>query len=129
MKKINIDVYYNPFAHVELSCGCCKDKGSSCSGDNCADCGGCPKNSEGEFFTEFKTSIKNSDVGNYVEFKFHNIEKADNIESNIKDLIAKGYKLPIVFIDGIARYSGGLRASLVYQDIKELLEDYYHVMI
>lgn len=126
MKKINIDIYYNPFATADLSCGCCKGKENACGGNNC---GECSKNSAGQSLTELKTSIKNSDVGNYVEFKFFDINKEECLEKNIKSLIDKGFKPPIVFIDGIARYSGGIRASLVYQDIKELLEDYYHVMI
>lgn len=129
MKKIKVKIYYNNLCIVETSCGC--GSGSSCGSKNCGGCShdSCSKSSGIQLFSDIEASIKNTDVGSYVEFEFVNTDNSYGVEKDVDELIGNGCSLPIVFIDGIARYSGGLRAALIYQDIKELLEDYYHVMI
>ncbi|MBC2581002.1 hypothetical protein [Clostridium sp. DJ247] len=138
--KIKIQVFGKKDHPMPIkSCNCSKKKNSSsgcskCSGHKCASAvsnSSCCSNSNNktcetmeEGFYEFKNSLLSSDIKNNIVVEFIDIESLE-FQSNytrVHELIDKGFDLPIIVIDQIIRYYGGISAMLVYKDVKELIE-------
>ncbi|MBI6871301.1 hypothetical protein [Clostridium aciditolerans] len=127
---------------IASGCGCsnkgngcsgCSSKKSSCSGcssrkDSHSGCGGGCKTSAsktvGDLYNELKKFIEESDVKNQTIVEFIDLDKTklEGEFERIKDIINRGFEPPITVIDDIVRYYGGISNSLVYKDVKELLE-------
>lgn len=123
-----------------ISSGCgCNNKGNGCSGcsskkSSCSGCSsaknshsGCKINTSktvGDLYNELKKFIEESDVKDQTIVEFIDLDKTklEGEFERIKDIINRGFEPPITVIDDIIRYYGGISNSLVYKDIKELLE-------
>lgn len=108
--------------------GCNEAKKSGCSGGGCASkkgCSSCTGETE-KPMTEFdgyenlKKFLYKSDVGDFVSVDFMELEQG-NVEDKIKKILDQDMNTPIVVIDGIVRYYGGISNRLVYNDIIELM--------
>lgn len=115
-----------------MGCGC-NNKGDGCSGcsskkNSCSGCGGgCKTNTSktvGDSYKELIKFIEESDVKNQIVIEFIDLDKTklEGQFDRIKDIIDRGFEPPITVIDSIIRYYGGISNSLIYKDIKELLE-------
>ncbi len=132
--KIKVQIFGVKYKEISSGCGCsnkksgcdsCKSKKESC--DGCGSSGGCGKNSGntvGQAYDKLKKFIEESDVNNKTELEFIDLDQINIKEKypKIKETIDKGFEPPITVIDDIIRYYGGISESLVYKDIKELLE-------
>ena len=108
---------------TEDGCGGCNSKKSGGCGSNGGNCGSKEKKSVGDIFLELENFIGVSDVKSMVELQFIELDE-NKIGGNeeIEDIIHRGFEAPIVVIDGIVRYYGGISNLLIYNDIKELIE-------
>jgi len=120
--KIKVFIYGNKLSILgkDGGCGCSKTKDGCGSG--CGKCSSKEKKSVGDMFLELENFIGATEVKSRVELKFIELDK-NKIGQNeeIEDIINRGFESPIVVIDGIVRYYGGISNLLVYNDIKELL--------
>ena len=99
--------------------GCSSSKGGGCGG-----CGGHHGESGGHESSEPKQHIQTTEVKNNTEFEFVDIRRVNILDhDDIRTLYDMDYELPYCCIDGIVRYYGGVHNTLIYNDIKELLED------
>lgn len=142
---IKVKIYGVPKQVISSGCacgnkknGCCssstKDKKSCCSGE-----GGCINKRNkcctgnklsisktvGDAYKELEEFINNSDVKNNTELEFIDIEKIDLEEDQflrIKEIIHRGFEPPIIVVDDIIRYYGGIPNTYIYKDIKELMK-------
>lgn len=133
--KIKVQIFGIGDALLPGGCGC-SSKHSGCSGEKnscngCSSgsksCGGCRTNTEKtlkDAYDELKMFISESDVKNQTIVEFVDLNRIDFEEKfeRIKDIIEKSFEPPITVIDDIIRYYGGISNSLIYNDIKELLE-------
>ena len=127
--KIKVSIYGNKLDILGKDGGCGHSTEDGCGGCNskksggCGNCGSKDKKSVGDMFLELENFIFASDVKGRVELQFIELDK-NKIGGNeeIEDIIDRGFEAPIVVIDGIVRYYGGISNALVYDDIKELLE-------
>lgn len=93
-------------------------KNSSCGG-----CGNKVSKTTGEHYEELAQFIRESDISDYVNLEFLNLDKINILDyDNIRILDEFEYEDPYVVIDDIVRYYGGISNSLIYNDIKELIE-------
>lgn len=104
-------------------CGGCNSKKSDGGDSSCHKCGDKGNKSVGDMFLDLDNFLKASDVKNMVELEFIELDK-NKIGGNeeIEDIIHRGFDAPIIVIDEIVRYYGGISNLLIYNDIKELLE-------
>jgi len=121
--KIKVFIYGNKLGILgkDAECGCNSKTKDGC-GSGCIKCGSKEKRNVGDMFLELKNFIGATEVKSRVELKFIELDK-NKIGQNeeIEDIINRGFESPIVVIDGIVRYYGGISNLLVYNDIKELL--------
>ncbi|MBC8061874.1 MAG: hypothetical protein H7Y18_14575 [Clostridiaceae bacterium] len=105
----------------EAGCtGCNSDKSSGCGEGKC---GSKEKKSQGNMFLELESFIDASDIKNKVKLYFIELDnKKIGGNEEIQEIIDRGFEAPIVVIDGIVRYFGGISNLLIYNDIKELLQ-------
>ncbi|MBA5850145.1 hypothetical protein H2684_02285 [Clostridium sp. cel8] len=128
MDTIMVNIY--GYKNELLESGCAGHNGSSCS--SCRLSSGCkncrskenPKYTAEGLCKSVKNFLKTTDVSKNVEVNF--VELNDKrIKSNekmrVKEVIDRGFYPPIVVIDGIIRYYGGISNMLIYKDVKELL--------
>ena len=130
--KIKVFIYGNKLSILGKDGGCghsnrdgdsgCNSKTKDGCGSGCIKCGSKEKKSVGDMFLELENFIGATEVKGRVELEFIELDKL-NIGENeeIEDIINRGFESPIVVIDGIVRYYGGISNLLVYNDIKELL--------
>lgn len=126
---IKVQIFGVEEQNISSGCGC-SNKGSGCSGcsskkSSCS--GGCKTNTSktvGDLYNELKRFIEESDVKDQtiIEFIDLNKTKLEGEFDRIRDTINRGFEPPITVIDNIIRYYGGISNSLVYKDVKELLE-------
>jgi hypothetical protein len=108
-------------------CGGCSSKEGGCGGcgssDSSGGCGSKAPKAMGELFNELVSSIQSSDIKGCVELEFIDIRKINILDyDDIRYLYDEGYELPYCVIDGVVRYYGGILSSLIYKDVKELIE-------
>lgn len=130
--KIKVFIYGNKLSVLGKEGGCghsTEDGGHSCSnksggcGNGCTSCGSKEKKSVADMFLELENFIEASDVKSMVDLQFIELEKNKiGWNEEIDDIIDRGFDPPIIVIDGIVRYYGGISNLLVYNDIKELLQ-------
>lgn len=130
-KKIKVEI----FGIEDEVPGSCESALKSSSSKGCSNCKGCGSHgchehgtsSESknlwQVYEEIEKFIKYSDASKNVIMEFIDI-KRDGIENykEIEKLLLEGYNIPIIVIDGIVRYYGGISKELIYKDIKELLQ-------
>lgn len=119
--KIKIIIY--GYMDKKVYDGClhkCTGHASSC--EKCMVCSHKDSKKLVDMCNEIKDHILKSDVAKFVEFEFIDIKGPDEIfNSDIKDLMDRGFKPPFTVIDGMIRYYGGVSSKLIYRDVKELL--------
>lgn len=140
-KKIKVQIYgiENQIlggGRSSEGCGGCSSKASKdsseCSSSHGKGCGGCgsaggcssktPKTMI-KLYEELVASIKSSDINHCVELEFLDIRKINILDNDdIRTLYDMDYELPYCVIDGVVRYYGGISSSLIYKDIKELMD-------
>ncbi len=137
-EKIKIQIF--GFKDEEADSGCeKKKKGSSkgcggCgSGGHTSGCTNCIGGDEGkaknmqEILKDLSESIQDSDIKECAELEFIDLGKISAYEyENIEQLLEQGFTTPIVVIDGIVRYYGGISFRLIYNDVKELVSQEAH---
>jgi len=122
-KIIKVEVYG---IGEELLGSCCsnkKESHSNCSGG----CSGSCQTSKSclQAFEDLKKFLEDSDIKDNVSIKFIEMDsKALREHEEIRELIKRGFDLPVIIIDGIVRYYGGISTKLVCKDVEELLEYY-----
>lgn len=131
--EIKIIIYGNRLNILGKDGGCGHSTEDGCSGCNSKKSGGCSssksecgsneKKSVGDMFLELESFILASDIKDAVKLQFIELDK-NKVGGNeeVEDVINRGFESPIVVIDGIVRYYGGISNLLVYNDIKELLQ-------
>ena len=132
--EIKVQIFGVKDKVLSSGCGCnskrngCSSKGS-CNGclNMNKSCGGCKTDAAKTLenaYNELIKFINESDVkdNTIVEFIDLNNTKLENGFERIKDIIDRGFEPPIIVIDDIIRYYGGISNRLIYNDIKELLE-------
>lgn len=98
------------------------------SGDRDAEsCGSCNNNDKvkniNDILKELLKSIEDSDIKDSTELEFVDLEKNSSYDyENIEGLLEQGFTTPIVVIDGVIRYYGGISFKLIYSDVKELID-------
>lgn len=141
-EKIKVEIYGIKGQVLTNGCGC-SEKKHGCAGDSCGNkkssCGGCGSNSTsghsgcgvgkektvGEAYIDLEKFINESDIAINTELKFIDLNKNELKEerySKVRDIIDKGFELPIIVVDSIIRYYGGIPNSYIYKDVKELIE-------
>ncbi|MGE5628990.1 MAG: hypothetical protein ACM3X7_12935 [Solirubrobacterales bacterium] len=120
-KIIEIKIYGN--GNEQMGSCCSKTKG--CSGD-CGCNGGCSDSKTCiQAYNNLKSYFDASELKNNISLKFIEAEWEEMLENEeLRELLKQGYSLPIIVIDGIVRYYGGISNTLVYKDVEELLEYY-----
>jgi len=114
--------------HSHGGCGGCGSRnGISLVSEETSSCGGCGSKvskSTGQHYIELIEFINNSSVKNKVEINFLDLNKINILDhDNIRTLDEFGYEAPFVVVDNIVRYYGGISSELIYEDVRELLED------
>lgn len=114
--------------HEDGGCGGCGSKqGISLISENKSSCGGCGSKTSkttGQHYTDLLDFIKNSSIKNNVDIEFFDLNKINILDyDNIRTLDEFGYEGPFVVIGDIVRYYGGISPELIYEDVKELLQD------
>ncbi len=113
--KIKIEVY--GVRNQPPVSGC-----SSCAG--CKSAGDCtPPKTMGELYDELYQFIVNSNVNDKVELVFIDIEE-DSIENHpeVKSAIEVGNRIPIIAIEGVLKFQGGVYPQLVHQEVLKALQ-------
>lgn len=139
---IKVKIYGVKKQLISSGCGCGSKKNSYCSSSkgkkSCCNsgeggctnkinkcCKGNTSNTVGDAYKELEEFINNSDVRNNTELEFIDIEKI-NLEEDkflrVKEIIHRGFEPPIIVVDDIVRYYGGIPNTYIYKDIKELIE-------
>jgi disulfide oxidoreductase YuzD len=142
---IKVKIYGIKKQLISSGCGCSDKKNGCCSSSkgkkSCCNSGegGCANKTNkcstgnslnisktvGDSYKELEEFINNSDVKNNTELEFIDIEKIDLEEDEflrIKEIIHRGFEPPIIVVDDIIRYYGGIPNTYIYKDIKELME-------
>ncbi|WP_139902208.1 hypothetical protein [Clostridium thermarum] len=147
INKIKVDIFgiWDQVLENKKNCGGCSSSngsgGCGCSKRNSGiaikgasqeasgGCSGCgskksdPK-SVGQQFNELKNFIDSSAVRDFAELNFYDLTKINVLDyDDIRILTEMDYEAPFVIIDGIVRYYGGISIDLIYNDVKELVED------
>lgn len=123
-KIIKVDVYGIGEDILGSCCNENKEAKSNCSGGGCNNsCQSSKKCSQA--FDDLKSFLMASEVKGNISLNYTEMDSKALIEQEeIRELIKRGFELPVTVIDGIVRYYGGLSGSLVYKDVKELVEYY-----
>lgn len=106
-------------------CSSCSSGCTGCGGSS--GCEGCTVNKDMfQQYEELVNYIKSTDVAKQAEIEFVDaagidIDKYDYMEEALK----RRLMLPIVVINGVVRYYGGVSNKLVYREIKKELESQY----
>jgi len=99
--------------------GCCRN----CKGSSCGDCHSSTRCFQA--FENLDSFLKASDVHDKISLNFIEVDSKAMIEhEEIREIIKEGYSLPVIIIDDIVRYYGGISNKLVYSDVVELIEYY-----
>ena len=122
MDKIKVLIYGNENTD-NMKKGCANKKTGCNSKHGCTSCGSNTGSNLQESMNRLKEFIEQSDVKPFVDVEY--IELCNNTYSSyseVDELIERGFDTPITIIDGVVRYYGGISNTLIYNDIKELLQ-------
>lgn len=89
-------------------------------GSNCS----CRKQpSMWQMYNELNNYLRSSKIKGKVKVKFIDV-LYDNIDDypTITDLLKRGYKLPLVIINGVPKFYGGIPNESVYSEINKYLQ-------
>lgn len=101
-------------------CGSCSS-GCSTGGGGC--CSSKPSKPISELIEDLKNSVKNSDISSFTQIEYIDLDKLSSYDyENIDYLIEQGFNPPLVAIDGVVRFYGGISFKAIYEDIVELLK-------
>lgn len=97
-----------------------KDETPSC-GCSCSCCG--PAKTMGESYDELVDYLKEMDVSSKVDIHFIDMNKDDVSKyGGIKEILDKGFTLPLTAINGTVKFYGGISNGMIYDGIKEELD-------
>lgn len=124
-KIIEVNIYGIGEYVIETCCSKTdKDNGkaSGCGGS----CSGCQTSKKTiEAFTELDQYLRMKGIGNDVSLNFIEADEEGMLgHEELRELMKQGFTLPIIVIDEIPRYYGGISKDLIYKDILELREYY-----
>jgi len=126
-KIIEVNIYGIGEYVIETCCSKTdkdKDNGkvSGCSGG----CSGCQTSKKTiEAFTELDQYLRMKGIGEDVSLNFIEADNEGMLShEELRELMKQGFTLPIIVIDEIPRYYGGISKDLIYKDIIELKEYY-----
>ncbi|HEY5575657.1 MAG TPA: hypothetical protein VIK34_02950 [Clostridiaceae bacterium] len=126
-KIIEVNIYGIGEYVIETCCSKTdKDKNngnvSGCSGG----CSGCQTSKKTiEAFTELDQYLRMKGIGDNVSLNFIEADNEGMLShEELRELMKQGFTLPIIVIDEIPRYYGGISKDLIYKDIIELKEYY-----
>lgn len=124
--KINIYGYEDRTIFQGCSSGNKHSCSAHCEKGNCSGCSSSEKNeiTLQELCENLCKYLKNTDICDNVDVSFISLNKSEVIsyeKNRVEEIIERGFYPPIVVIDGIIRYYGGISNTLVYKDVKELL--------
>lgn len=77
-----------------------------------------------EEFANLTTFLRRSDVAERVELQFYDII-SDEFErqNDVKEILDKGYQIPLVAVDGRFRFAGGIKPEMVQEAVKQALAE------
>jgi hypothetical protein len=124
-KIIEVNIYGIGEFVIETCCSKTdKDKGkaAACGGG----CSGCQTSKKTiEAFTELDQYLRMKGIGDDVSLNFIEADEEGMLShEELRELMKQGFTLPIIIIDEIPRYYGGISKDLIYKDILELREYY-----
>jgi glutaredoxin len=124
-KIIEVNIYGIGEYVIETCCSKTdKDSGkaSVCGGS----CSGCPTSKKTiEAFTELDQYLRVKGISDDVSLNFIEADEEGMLgHEELRELMRQGFTLPIIVIDEIPRYYGGISKDLIYKDILELREYY-----
>jgi len=131
--KIKVSIYGNKLSILgadsscghgaEDDCGGCSSKKSEEPCFSCHKVASKENKSTGDLFYSLVDFIELSDVKEKVDLEFIELDKNKiGGSAEIEEILERGFEAPIVVIDGIVRYYGGISNLLIYEDVKELLQ-------
>lgn len=136
--KIKVKIFGIGNEALPSGCCCSGKKNNGCSGcrnrkNSCNSCNNEVNNScsnhiiktLNDAYNDLESFINVSDIKDNTELEFIDLDKIDIKDEEygrVKDIIDKGFNPPITVIDNIIRYYAGISNTLIYKDVKELLE-------
>jgi hypothetical protein len=119
-KKIEVNIYGIGEETIDT---CCSKVEKGCSGGGCSGCQTSKKTVEA--FGELAEYLRIKGAADGVELNFIEADEEGLMgHEELRELLKQGFTLPIIIIDDVPRYYGGISKDLVYNDIVELKEYY-----
>jgi hypothetical protein len=124
-KVIEVNIYGIGEYVIETCCSRTdkdKSKASGCGGA----CAGCQTSKKTiEAFTELDQYLRMKGIVDDVSLNFIEADEEGMLNhGELRELMKQGFTLPIIVIDEVPRYYGGISKDLIYKDILELKEYY-----
>ncbi|MDR3584224.1 MAG: hypothetical protein P4L59_02730 [Desulfosporosinus sp.] len=86
-------------------------------------CGSSPVKTMGEMYEELESFLAQSDVSAEVKVQFFDVLDDDlNSHDTAHKMFKNGFALPLVAIKGVVRFSGGINNTMVYDEVKKVVE-------
>jgi hypothetical protein len=123
LKKIEVNIFGNGEEKIDT---CCSKVEKGCGGCSTGSCTGCQTSkSTIEAFSELAEYLSIKGVAGDVELSFIEADEEGLMgHEELRELLKQGFTLPIIIIDEVPRYFGGISKELVYKDVAELKEYY-----
>lgn len=117
-KKIEVIIYGIGEETIDT---CCSKVEKGCGG-----CTGCQTSKKTiEAFSELGEYLSMKGAADDVELSFIEADEEGMMaHEELRELLRQGFTLPIIIIDDVPRYYGGISKDLVYKDVAELKEYY-----
>lgn len=117
-KIIEVKIFGN--GNEQMGSCCSKTKGCSCGSKDCGASNTCL-----QAYKNLESYFNDSKLKENISLNFIEAEGQEIIQNEeLRELLKQGYSLPIIMIDDIVRYYGGISNTLVYKDVEELMEYY-----
>lgn len=122
-KKIEVNIYGTGEETIDT---CCSKVDKGCGGCSTGSCSGCQTSKKTiEAFAELGEFLRIKGVAGDVDLNFIEADEEGMMgHEELRELLKQGFTLPIIIIDDVPRYYGGISKDLVYNDIAELKEYY-----
>jgi hypothetical protein len=105
MGKVLVEIYGN-MDKIPVSTGC--------------GCG--PSVTMGEMYNQFMSELDESEIREQVEVKFIEMEDGKVVNDDIKDILNRGFQLPLTAVKGNVRFHSSIPFSNIYRVIKTALK-------